>query len=85
MVRVKDPLLDIFRHRADAAYRENWMLEIEKERTSRKERKAAPKAKGKKTAGLIELEVPESITPGQKATVKLKHSFPPTSAKNPFK
>ncbi len=75
MVRVKDPLLEVFRHRADAAYRENWMLEIEKERTSRKERKAEPKAKGKKTAGLIELEVPETITPGQKATVKLKHTF----------
>jgi N-sulfoglucosamine sulfohydrolase len=83
MVRVKDPLLDIFRHRADAAYRENWMLEIEKERTSRKERKAAPKAKGKKTAGLIELEVPESITPGQKATVKLKHSFPADLGEKP--
>jgi N-sulfoglucosamine sulfohydrolase len=83
MVRVKDPLLDILRHRADAAYRENWMLEIEKERTSRKERKAAPKAKGKKTAGLIELEVPESITPGQKATVKLKHSFPADLGEKP--
>jgi N-sulfoglucosamine sulfohydrolase len=83
MVRVKDPLLDIFRHRADAAYRENWMVEIEKERTSRKERKAAPKAKGKETAGLIELEVPESITPGQKATVKLKHSFPADLGEKP--
>lgn len=84
MVRVKDPLLEIFRHRADAAYRENWMLEIEKERTSRKERKAAaPKAKGKKTAGLIELEIPTNVTAGEKATVKLKHAFPADLGEKP--
>ncbi|MCB1278651.1 sulfatase [Prosthecobacter sp.] len=84
MVRVKDPLLEIFRHRADAAYRENWMLEIEKERTSRKERKAAaPKAKGKKTAGLIELEIPTNVTAGEKATVKLKHTFPADLGEKP--
>lgn len=84
MVRVKDPLLEVFRHRADAAYRENWMLEIEKDRISRKERKAAaPKAKGKKTAGLIELEIPEAITAGGKATVKLKHTFPADLGEKP--
>jgi hypothetical protein len=39
--------------------------------------------KKKNAAKLIELEVPASITPGQKTTVKLKHNFPADLGEKP--
>lgn len=84
MERTKDPLLDIFRHRDDPAYLEAFM---QKEEAAYGKRKAGNKAKGKADAkgtkptpqakaNLIKLEVPTSITPGQKAVVKVPHNFP---------
>ncbi|MCW0220348.1 MAG: sulfatase [Prosthecobacter sp.] len=92
MVKTGDPLLEVFRHRADADYRENWMQELEKQTRSRKGAKGKGKAaamkkgqtkgqgqtgaKDRQAAKLISLEVPESVKPGQPATVKVTHSFP---------
>jgi len=93
MVRVKDPLLDIFRHRDDAAYRENWMMEIEKERTERRKKaKAAPNAKGNaaakksaaKSAELIQLVLPEIVTAGQPAIAKVTYNFPADLGEKPI-
>jgi hypothetical protein len=58
------------------------MKGIEAERVSKKERKTANKA-AQVPAGLISLEVPETIARGQKATVKLKHQFPADLGEKP--
>lgn len=47
MLKTNDPLLEVFRHRDDAAYREAWMQKAVEGSVSRKERKAG-KGKGKK-------------------------------------
>lgn len=88
MVRTKDPLLEVFRHRNDLAAREEQMKKLESEQVSRKDRKAAKAAAKKSTKAeaaspLIALEVPDSVTPGQKATVKLKHNFPADLGEKP--
>jgi N-sulfoglucosamine sulfohydrolase len=78
MVRTKDPLLEVFRRRDDAAFREEFMKSLETKQMSRKERQAANNALQKATnaKALIELDIPKSVSPGQKAVVKLKHHFP---------
>ncbi len=82
MVKTKDPLLEVFRHRDDAAVREKLMQELEGKQVSKKERIAAKQAAKMQTKAaakpeaLISLEIPESVTAGQKATVKLTHHFP---------
>lgn len=89
MVKTKDPLLEVFRHRADPAAREKLMQELEGKQVSKKERvaaKQATKAQNKaaaKPAALISLEIPESVTPGEKATVKLTHHFPTDLGEKP--
>lgn len=89
MVKTNDPLLEVFRHREDVATREKLMQELESKQVSRKGRKAA-KAEVKKTAAaarkpkaLISLEVPATVTPGQKATVKVAHHFPADLGEKP--
>lgn len=78
MVKTNDPLLEVFRKRDDAAFREQYIKQLEGKQMSAKDRKAANKAMsaGKPADVLITLEAPKSITRGQKATVTLKHSFP---------
>lgn len=78
MVRTNDPLLEVFRHKDDPAFREQHLAALEDKQVGRKERKAAQQmAKAKKQDGkLIVLEVPAEVTAGQKATVKVKHAFP---------
>ncbi|WP_395740099.1 sulfatase [Prosthecobacter sp.] len=92
MVKTKDPLLEVFRHREDAAAREKLMLELEGRQMSKKDRVAANRAVKKavtettgaaKPGALIALEVPASVKPGQKATVKLTHHFPADLAEKP--
>lgn len=85
MVRTKDPLLEVFRRRDDAAFREQFMKGLEGKQTGRKERKAANQAmkKAAEPKALIELEIPKSVAPGQKAMVKLKHSFPADLGEKP--
>lgn len=82
MVKTKDPLLEVFRRRDDAAFREQFMKQLEGRQMSKKERHAANKA-AQTPADLISLEVPETITRGQKATVKLKHQFPADLGEKP--
>jgi hypothetical protein len=78
MVRTKDPLLEVFRRREDAAFREAFMKSLEMKPKDRKERQAAQNAlpKPPDAKALIELEIPKSVTAGQTVTVKLKHHFP---------
>jgi N-sulfoglucosamine sulfohydrolase len=82
MVKTKDPLLEVFRHRDDAAVREKLMQELEGKQVSKKDRVAAKQATkmqnkaAAKPAALIALEIPEFVIPGQKTTVKLTHHFP---------
>lgn len=88
MVRTKDPLLEVFRKRDDAAFREQFMKEQEAAQKSRKDRKASntemKKAGGvKKGAELIALEIPASVSPGGKAVVKLTHAFPAELGEKP--
>lgn len=93
MVRTNDPLLEVFRHRDDAAFREQHIAALEEKQVSRKDRKAAKQMEktdnkdGKKGANarkLITLTPPASVTPGQKATVKLVHSFPAELGEKPI-
>ncbi len=88
MVKTKDPLLEVFRHRDDVAVREKLMQQLEGKQLSKKERtevnRAAKKAsEDAKPTALISLEVPDTITPGQKATVKLTHHFPADIGEKP--
>lgn len=88
MVKTNDPLLEVFRKREDAAFRDQFIQQLTAKEVSRKDRKAA-KSDMKKTekpakpAALIELELPETVTAGQKATVKLKHNFPADLGEKP--
>jgi N-sulfoglucosamine sulfohydrolase len=88
MVKTKDPLLEVFRHRDDVAVREKLMQQLEGKQLTKKERAEANRAAKKaseeaKPDALISLEVPDTITPGQKATVKIKHNFPADLGEKP--
>lgn len=84
MARTGDPLLEVFRKRDDAAFREQYIAKLEGEQVSRKDRKAAKQmhkteAKdGKKaaTGKLITLDTPAEVSAGQKVTFKVQHHFP---------
>ncbi|MDZ4402497.1 sulfatase [Prosthecobacter sp.] len=89
MVKTNDPLLEVFRKRDDAAFREQYMKQLEGKQMSKKERVTANRAAKKssdaaKPGALIALEAPASVTPGQKATVKLKHTFPADLGEKPI-
>jgi len=86
MVKTKDPLLEVFRKRGDAAFREQYMKRLEGKQMSAKARKTANKAMstGKPTGILIALEAPKNITRGQKAVVKVKHTFPAELGEKPI-
>jgi len=80
MVRTKDHMLYVYRHREDPAVREAYVLEKEQEAEARraegrKAKKAAPGARGKKRTGLISLSIPESISAGQPVTVEVQHKL----------
>lgn len=83
MVRTNDPLLEVFRKRDDAAFREQYLKRLESEQVSRKDRKAA-KAAAKKPAAsqekgkpsLITLEPPTTVAAGQKTTMKVFYALP---------
>lgn len=82
MVRTNDPLLEVFRRRDDAAFREQYIATLEQSQVSRQERRAAKQdmKKDNKTAApvpgkWITLEPPTQVAAGQKATVKVTHTF----------
>lgn len=89
MVRTNDPMLEVFRRRDDAAFREEYIKKLEAAQVSRADRKKANAAmkRGKTTpeaeAHLIELQVPKAVTAGQKATVRLKHALPDDLGEHP--
>jgi N-sulfoglucosamine sulfohydrolase len=86
MVKTNDPLLEVFRKRDDAAFREQYMKQLEGKQTSAKDRKAANKAvsAGKPADILIALEAPKTVARGQKAIVKVKHTFPAGLGEKPI-
>lgn len=87
MVRTNDPLLEVFRKRDDAAFREAYMKSLEARQVSAKDRKAAGKARksAPKAAqqDLISLEVPAKVVRGQKTVVKLQHQLPAGMGQKP--
>jgi N-sulfoglucosamine sulfohydrolase len=88
MVKTNDPLLEAFRKREDAAFRDQFIQQLTAGEVSRKDRKAAKAGKKKeaeaaKPQALITLELPETVTAGQKATVKVKHTFPADLGEKP--
>jgi N-sulfoglucosamine sulfohydrolase len=85
MVRTKDPLLEVFRRRDDAAFREEFMKSLESKQMGRKERQAANNQlkKAADAKPLIELDIPKTVAPGQKVAVKLKHHFPADLGEKP--
>lgn len=86
MARTGDPLLEVFRHREDAAFREQFMKQLEGKQVSRAERKVANRSAKRGNAeagGLIAIEVPEFVTAGKPATVKLKHTLPAALGEKP--
>lgn len=90
MVRTQDPLLEVFRRREDAAFREQFMQQLEAKQMNKKQRNEVRKA-AKTSAGsasvvgeLISLELPTGITAGQKVSLKLKHSLPDELGEKPI-
>ncbi|MFN0078353.1 MAG: sulfatase [Prosthecobacter sp.] len=83
MVRTKDPLLEVFRHRADLTVREELMQQLEGQQLNKKGRQAANKA-AKAPASLISLEVPETIAAGAQVTVNVKHTLPADLGEKPI-
>ena len=89
MVKTNDPLLEVFRKRDDAAFREHYMQQLEGKQMSKKERVTVNRAAKKssdadKPGTLIVLEAPASIARGQKAIVKVKHTFPADLGEKPI-
>ncbi len=91
MVRTGDPLLEVFRKRDDAAFREQYIAKLESGQVSRKDRKAGKQMQkteakdGKKAAAgkLIVLETPAEVSAGQKVTFKVQHHFPADLGEKP--
>ena len=81
MVRTKDPLLEVFRRRDDAAFREEFMKSLETKQMGRKERQAAnnPAPKGGRMQSAHRARHPESVSPGKGR--RLKHHFPAESGR----
>jgi len=88
MDRTGDPMLDVFRHRSDAAVREAYVAAQEKEAEARQaggrgkaKKKAAPKAAASKAtrkqrADWIAFALPPTVAAGQPVTVKIEHRLP---------
>ena len=90
MVKTGDPIVEVFRERQDAEFRQAYIDRGQKEadarRGAKKARgKAKARAKGKQAKGkaaprkrsdLFKLELPESVKAGQSVTVKLRHHLP---------
>jgi N-sulfoglucosamine sulfohydrolase len=86
MARTHDPLLEVFRKRDDAVFREAAIAKIEQDTAPRKKRVAAAKTAaaqpkpapgaGEKAADLIQLEPPSVVARGEPATIKIKYHFP---------
>ncbi len=81
MVKTGDHMLDVFRHRDDAAVREAYVQQKEKEAEERRaqgrkgnKKKPVP-ARKKARNDLISLEIPESITAGKPLVVKVRHTL----------
>jgi N-sulfoglucosamine sulfohydrolase len=85
MVHTKDPLLEVFRKRDDAAFRDQYIKELTAKQVSRAERRADKQAakQGAKPTALIELGLPAQLVAGQSVVVKLKHSFPADLGEKP--
>ncbi len=77
MVRTGDHMLEVFRHRDDAAAREAYVVEKEKEAQSRRQNKRGkkPARPRRKRAELFTLETPNSIAAGAAVTVKVHHDL----------
>jgi N-sulfoglucosamine sulfohydrolase len=83
MVRTGDPMLDVFRHRADAAVREAYVVAQEKEAETRRaggrgkaKKKAAPRAASKRRADWIAFALPPTVAARQPVTVKTSSASP---------
>lgn len=85
MVRTKDPLLEVFRKRHDAAFREEFLQSLTAKQMSRAERQKANSAAKTENAapGLISLVLPENVIAGQTAVLRLKHAFPAEMGEKP--
>jgi len=86
MAETADPLLEVFRRRNDPSAREAYMTRAEGEAAERGPRRArkpnaavarknADRPVRQRRANLITLEPPKSVTPGQTATVNVRHRF----------
>jgi N-sulfoglucosamine sulfohydrolase len=79
MVRTGDHMLDVFRHRDDAAVREAYVVQKEAEATQRRGRqrgakKEAGEPRPKMRTDLIALETPESVAAGGPLTIKVRYT-----------
>ena len=94
MVRTNDPLLEVFRHRDDAACREDYLSKLEGKQVSRQDRRAAKQEmkKGSSPAAaapaqhrgkLLLLEVPAEVSAGQRVTLTVRHQFPADLGEKP--
>ena len=72
MVRTGDPLLEVFRHRDDTAFREKYMQSL----GEKKSPKAEAKKKEPAQSGLIEIHPPKTISAGQKVVIQVSHHLP---------
>jgi N-sulfoglucosamine sulfohydrolase len=80
MVKTGDHMLDVFRHRDDAAAREAYVQQKEREADERRKTKRQGRRRGatvgpKRRADLIAVEVPASVAAGKPVTVKVRHKL----------
>jgi N-sulfoglucosamine sulfohydrolase len=83
MVKTGDHMLDVFRHRDDAAVREAYVQQKEREADERRKTKRQGRRRGatvgpKRRADLITVELPASVAAGKPVTVKVRHKLDAT-------
>jgi N-sulfoglucosamine sulfohydrolase len=78
MERSGDPMLECFRHRDDPKVVEAFMAKEEQESADRRKpkREQNPQQRARRNAKLIELNLPQTIKPGETIEVSIPHTFP---------
>lgn len=79
MVRTGDHMLEVFRHRDDAAVREAYVVQKEREADARRKNQKAKQARSRPSQrqDLISLEIPAEVQAGQVVRVRLQHALEP--------
>jgi len=79
MIETKDPLLEVFRKREDAAFREAYIQKLEAEALERRKARRNNNNKRKTRNDVISLESPKQFKQGQPIEVTVNYKLPESS------